>query len=77
MVGCLWTRVRKQPILALYFESVAVFKFYNLEANTGSGGFMFFVVLCPGGSEDSTSSVSGFKASQKTGPPLKVLYNSL
>ena len=32
MIGCLRTRVRKQPIIALYFESETVFKFYNLEA---------------------------------------------
>ena len=31
------------------------------------GGFMLFVVLCPGTSEGSTGSGSGFKASQKTG----------
>ena len=30
MVGCLWTRVRKQPIIALYFEFRTVLKFYNL-----------------------------------------------
>ena len=29
MIGCL---VRKQPIIALYFESETVLKFYNLEA---------------------------------------------
>ena len=33
MIGCLWTRVRKQPIIALYFESEPVLKFYNLEAS--------------------------------------------
>ena len=32
MIGCLWTRVRKQPISALYFESENGLKFYNLEA---------------------------------------------
>ena len=31
------------------------------------GGFMLFVVLCPGTPGGSTSSGSGFKASQKTG----------
>ena len=30
MIGCL--RVRKQPIIALYFESENELKFYNLEA---------------------------------------------
>ena len=32
MIGCLRTRVRKQPINALYFESENELKFYNLEA---------------------------------------------
>ena len=30
--GCFRTRVRKQPIIALYFEFEAVLKFYNLGA---------------------------------------------
>ena len=34
MIGCLRTRVRKQPIIALYFESKTVLKFYNLEARS-------------------------------------------
>ena len=32
MIGCLRTYVHKQPIIALYFESENVLKFYNLEA---------------------------------------------
>ena len=32
MIGCLRTRVHKQPIIALYFESENVLKLYNLEA---------------------------------------------
>ena len=32
MIGCMRTRVRKQPIIALYFEFETVPKFYNLEA---------------------------------------------
>ena len=32
MIGCLRTRVCKQPIIALYFESENELKFYNLEA---------------------------------------------
>ena len=32
MIGCLRTRVRKQPIIALYFESENEIKFYNREA---------------------------------------------
>ena len=35
MIGCFWTRVRKQPIIPLYFESANQLKFYNLEARTG------------------------------------------
>ena len=34
MIGCLRTRVRNQPIIALYFESENVLKLYNLEAWT-------------------------------------------
>ena len=32
MIGCLRTRVPKQPIIALYFESESELKLYNLEA---------------------------------------------
>ena len=32
MIGCLRTCVHMQPIIALYFESETVLKFYNLEA---------------------------------------------
>ena len=32
MIGCLRTHVRKQPIIALYFEFENEFKFYNLES---------------------------------------------
>ena len=32
MIGCLRTRVRKQPIDALYFEFENELKFFNLEA---------------------------------------------
>ena len=32
MIGCLRTRVRKQPIIALYFVSENELKLYNLEA---------------------------------------------
>ena len=33
MIGCLRTRFRKQPIIALYFEFENELKFYNLEAD--------------------------------------------
>ena len=38
---------------------------------------MPFVVLCPGTPKGSTSSGSGFKASQKMGQQLKVLSDRL
>ena len=38
---------------------------------------MAFVVLCPGAPEGSTGSGSGFQASQKTGPQLKVSSDRL
>ena len=41
------------------------------------GGFMLFVVLCPGTPEGSTGSSSGFKASQRTGQRLKVSSDRL
>ena len=43
MIGCLRTRVHKQPIIALYFESELVLKFYNLEA--WPRGYKTFFVL--------------------------------
>ena len=36
MIGCLQTRVRKQTIIALYFEFEIDLKFYNLEASSSS-----------------------------------------
>ena len=38
MIGYLWTRVRKQPIIAFYFEFENELKFYNLEAWSGPRG---------------------------------------
>ena len=43
MIGCLWTRVRKQPITVLYFEPENELKFYNLEA--WSWGYKFLFML--------------------------------
>ena len=37
MIGCLRTRVRKQPFIALYFESENELKLYNLEARRRGG----------------------------------------
>ena len=36
MIGCLRTRVHKQPIIALYFESENVLKLYNFEARVSN-----------------------------------------
>ena len=38
MIGCLRTRVCKQSIIALCFESENELKFYNLEARTKHRG---------------------------------------
>ena len=43
MIGCLRTRVRKQPIIAIYFESENVLKFYKFEAWTVSEILSFFM----------------------------------
>ena len=50
MIGCLQTRVRKQPITAFYFESETALMFYNLEARftnvysiSSESLFFFFV----------------------------------
>ena len=43
----------------------------------GPGGFMLFVVLCPGTPGGSTGSGSGFKASKKTGKWLEVSSDRL
>ena len=42
MIGCLQTHVPKYPIIALYFESETVLKFFNLAARTIPGLFSFF-----------------------------------
>ena len=42
MIGCLQTCVCKQPIIALYFESETVLKFYNLKAWTAGQMFIMY-----------------------------------
>ena len=42
MIGCLRTRVRKQPIIALYFVSENEHMFYNLEAWLGVWRYIEF-----------------------------------
>ena len=37
MIGCLRTRVSKQPIIVLYFEFETTLKFYNLKARISGG----------------------------------------
>ena len=63
---------RVDVIKVLLFK--AVFLGYN---QYWSGGFMVFVVLCPGAPEGSTGSGSDFKASQETGLRLKVSSDRL
>ena len=45
MIGCLRTRIRKQPIIALYFESETVLKCYNIEARAVPGHSICIVSL--------------------------------
>ena len=40
MIGCFRTRVRKQPIIALYLEFENELKFYNLDACIYEGHFL-------------------------------------
>ena len=49
MIGCMRTRVRKQPIIALYFESENELKLYNLEAEVSSGarGLLLIIYFDP------------------------------
>ena len=46
MIGCLRTRVRKQPIIALYFESENELKLYNFEARRSLWGFCVLCLFC-------------------------------
>ena len=41
MIGCLQTRVHKQPIVTLYFEFETVLKFYSPKAWTGHSAYAF------------------------------------
>ena len=44
MIGCVQTRVHKQPIIALYFESETVLNVYNLEARSMNRMIRVFAV---------------------------------
>ena len=46
MIGCLRTRVRKQPIIALYFEPKNELKVYNLKAWSTVNVLKFQTVSC-------------------------------
>ena len=46
VIGCFWTLVRNQPIIALYFEFETVLQFYNLEAWTAC--FTLFIAYAIG-----------------------------
>ena len=48
MIDCLRTRVRKQPIIVLYFEIDNELKFYNLKPRSNSN----FTILTPTFSRD-------------------------
>ena len=41
MIGYLWARVRKQPIIELYYDSENELKFYNLEASWTSKQLLY------------------------------------
>ena len=49
MIGCLRTCVRKQPIIALYFEFETVLMFYNLKARTPGRGVAIYMRQYIGG----------------------------
>ena len=70
MNGCLFKKFAQMR----YILFVAVFPGYNQHR---PGELMVIVVLCPETHECSTGSCSGFKASQKTGPQLKVSFDRL
>ena len=73
-VTCVKTSDTALKKCCIYLLFVAVFLGYN---HYWPGEFIVFVVLCPGAPEGSTGSRSGFKASQKTGPQLKVSSDRL
>ena len=46
MIGCLRTRVRKQPIIALYFDFETALKLYNLESKLIGVMFILLILSC-------------------------------
>ena len=79
MIGCLRTRVHKQPIIALYFEFEIVLKFYNLKA-TGLYSSKKLAGLKAGESSDTSMStcggvghITGHWKSNKTLAPLLLI----
>ena len=65
------TRVRKQPIIALYFEFVTVLKFYNLEARGPSYTQVCRFVL---GTVLSKCIVKKFEPNDRTGQDYSIKY---
>ena len=55
MIGCLRTRVHKQPIIAPYFESENELEFYNLEASIAKKPYSFVFFSGGGGGPDPLS----------------------
>ena len=59
MIGCLQTRVCKQPIIELYFELENELRFYNLEAGPQDKNAFFFFLGGGGGSYFSRTTYLG------------------
>ena len=68
-----WEHLKAQPTVDNYIVCGRVPWLYQ----HCPGGFMVFVVLCPGTPEGSTGCGSGFKMSRKTGQRFKVSSNRL
>ena len=74
MIGCLRTRVRKQPIIALYYEFETILKFHNLEARSRMWSLfclcnqikhmdiMFEILVMPGKLQFAVSHILVFRA---------------
>ena len=78
MIGCLRTRVRKQPIIAFYFESENELVFYNLKARSGSKLFVTLIVFLKEFLEKvdfEKKKISRLQKSMKTYPVNKATQN--
>ena len=72
MIGSLRTRVRKEPIIALYFESENELKFYNLEAWRADDCPTLNAGIC-----DFFCDFSGIRTSIATKPYIFVIFQGL